>query len=201
MENELTIRLIGENDTQQVLDIYRPYVLDTAITFEYEVPSAAEYQERITTNTEHYPWLVCLQHDQIVGFAYGSKHRYKTAYQWSVESTVYLSPAAHGKGIGRLLYETLFELLKLQGYFNVYAGVAIPNAKSEGFHKALGFEVIGDFKKIGYKLGEWHDVKWFQLHLATHTDQPPVPESMQAIRDSEAFMKILSEANKKLNNQ
>lgn len=198
MNNKCTVRPITKNDTGAVLDIYRAYVLTTAITFEYDVPTEDEFLQRIAINTIDYPWLVCVDNDNIVGYAYGSKHRYKTAYQWSPESTIYLSAEAQGKGIGRVLYETLFAILKLQGYFNVYAGVALPNDKSERLHRALGFIEIGDFKKIGYKLGQWHDVRWFQLHLAEHIDNPPTPKTTREIIDSETCNLILSKANERL---
>lgn len=198
MDTTCTIRLITQHDVAAALEIYRHYVLTTAITFEYDVPTEAEFLQRITTNTVDYPWLVCVDNNNIVGYAYGSRHRYKTAYQWSPESTIYLSAEAQGRGIGRVLYETLFAILKLQGYFNVYAGVALPNDKSERLHRAFGFAEIGDFKKIGYKLGQWHDVRWFQLHLAEHVDSPPPPKTMREIIDSEDFSRILSTANERL---
>ena len=198
MDHNYTIRLITESDAAGVLAIYAPYVRNTIISFEYEVPSPDEYLQRIKTNTVDYPWLVCLQDDKIIGYAYGSRHRYRTAYQWSPESTVYLAPEVHRKGIARILYETLFSLLRLQGYFNVYAGVGLPNEKSVGFHKALGFEEIGVFKKVGYKLGNWHDTHWFQLHLAAHTDNPPTPKTLAEVADTAAFRVVLAEANEKL---
>lgn len=195
MNNNYSIRLITENDAQAVLSIYEPYVLNTIISFEYEVPTLDEYLQRIKTNTEDYPWLVCLHENKIVGYAYASKHRYRTAYQWSPESTVYLSPEVHRKGIARILYETLFALLRLQGHFNVYAGVGLPNDKSVGFHRALGFEEIGIFKKVGYKLGNWHDTHWFQLALREHALNPSAPKKLNEITTTEAFRDILSKAN------
>ncbi len=195
MKGKYSIRLIKESDAQAVLDIYKPYVLDTIISFEYEVPTLDEYVQRIKTNTIYYPWLVCLRADKIIGFAYASKHRYRTAYQWSPESTVYIAPEVHRKGIARILYETLFELLRLQGYFNVYAGVGLPNVKSIAFHKALGFEEIGIFKKVGYKHGNWHDTHWFQLHLKEHVLNPPTPQKLIEVESSAEFKDCLKRAN------
>lgn len=199
MENNFTIRLIKENDASSVLDIYKPYVLGTAITFEYNVPTLEEYLERIKVNTSEYPWLVCIQNEKIIGYAYASKFRYKTAYQWSPESTIYLSPEVHGKGIASVLYRTLFAILNLQGYFNVYAGVAIPNPKSESLHLALGFKEIGVFQNIGYKLGKWHDTRWFQLKLKEHTDHPSPPKKTGDIEHTSGFAQIITEANHSLN--
>jgi L-amino acid N-acyltransferase YncA len=198
MSSKFEIRLIQESDAAAVLDIYRFYVDRTVISFEYETPTLDEYVERIKTNTTDYPWLVCLQSDKIIGFAYAGKHRYRTAYQWSPESTVYLSGEVHRKGIGRILYETLFSLLRLQGHFNVYAGVALPNEKSVGFHRGLGFQEVGIFKKVGYKHGNWHDTHWFQLHLAEHINNPPTPKKLNEVSSVTAFHDILKKANERI---
>jgi L-amino acid N-acyltransferase YncA len=135
----------------------------------------------------------------ILGYAYGSMHRTKTAYQWSPESTIYVDKNRHGKRLGRILYQTLFSLLKMQGYVNVYAGVTVPNEKSEGLHTSLGFELIGDFKNVGFKQGKWHDVRWLVLHLVKHNDNPPPPIPMEGIRETEEFRHILAKANDALN--
>lgn len=200
MENTFEIRLINEADAKAVLGIYKYYVDHTIISFEYEAPSQEEYLQRISVNTEKYPWLVCLYNNEIIGFAYGSTHRYRTAYQWSPESTIYLSPDFHTKGIGRILYKTLFEILKLQGYYNVFAGVALPNQKSVGFHQAMGFEEIGIFKKVGYKHGNWHDTHWFQLSLNEHTLDPKNPIEFKDVLVTEEFSFIIQSANKQLIN-
>jgi phosphinothricin acetyltransferase len=199
MENNFEIRFVKENDAPAILEIYKPYVLHTAITFEYDVPAIDEYLEWIKVNTSEYPWLVCTLNEKIVGYAYASKFRYRTAYQWSPESTIYLSPDAQGKGIAGVLYRTLFSILELQGYFNVYAGVAIPNAKSEGLHLALGFKEIGVFENIGYKLGKWHNTRWFQLKLKEHTEQPESPLKVDSIKHRPELAQIIMEANRLLN--
>jgi len=193
------IRLIEDNDAQAVLNIYAPYVLNTYITFEYEVPPIEEFSQKIRTISSQYPWLVCLQNDRIIGNAYASEHRHRTAYKWSPESTVYLSEDVYGKGIGTILYSTLIEILKLQGYFNVYAGVGIPNEKSERLHRSVGFQELGIFKKVGYKLGKWHDTKWFQLHLQDHIINPEPPISIKGISESPEFLTILERANDRIN--
>lgn len=184
MDNNLLIRTIAEADTEEVLAIYAPYITSSAATFEYEVPSIAEFRARITELTANYPWLVCVVDGKVIGYAYASKHRYRAAYDWCVESTIYVAPAYHGKGIARLLYETLFAALRLQGYVNVYAGVTLPNAGSEALHRAMGFGEIGIFKNIGYKFGRWHDVKWFQLALTAHIADPPVPKPINMIHSA-----------------
>jgi L-amino acid N-acyltransferase YncA len=193
------IRFIQETDIQSVLNIYRPYVLNTYITFEYDVPTFEEFSKKIRTITLEYPWLVCLQDNQIIGYAYASEHRHRTAYKWSPESTIYLTENMQGKGIGRILYSTLFDILRLQGFFNVYAGVGMPNEKSERLHKAVGFQELGIFKKVGYKLGKWHDTKWFQLHLQEHIIDPCLPRSINEIKLSSEFHTILTIANEIIN--
>jgi len=197
MNNYFKIRLISETDTQTVLDIYKYYVDNTIISFEYDAPTLEEFTERIKTNTQKYPWLVCICDNKVIGFAYGSTHRYRTAYQWSPESTIYLAPDFHKKGIGRVLYKTLFSILKLQGYYNVFAGVALPNEKSVEFHKALGFEEIGIFKNVGYKHGNWHDTHWFQLKLQDTNLKPVTPKLLEEITSTKEFSTIINSASKK----
>ena len=197
MADTFTIRLVTENDAKLVLEIYKPYILDTIITFEYEVPTLEEFIRRIKTVSSEYPWLVCLLGNKIVGYAYAGRHRDRTAYQWSVDAAVYLSPAVHRKGIARILYESLFSILRLQGYYNVYAGISLPNEKSTGFHKAMGFVEIGIYNKTGYKHGSWHNTAWFQLHLAEHAYNPPKPKKISEVVNSAEFQAILNSANQR----
>ncbi len=199
MKNNFSIRLIRDSDVAAVLDIYKPYVLDTAISFEYDPPSEQEFFERIKTIASEYPWLVCLEGEKIVGYAYASRHRARTAYDWSAESTVYMLEVHQRRGLARILYETVFEILRLQGFFNVYAGITLPNEKSVGFHRALGFKEIGTYKNIGYKFGQWHDTYWVQLSLAEHIQAPSFPKKMNEISDTAVFESILKKANEKLN--
>ena len=198
MDNKYSIRLITESDAEEVLNVYKYYVDNTVVSFEYEAPTPEEYLQRIRTNTDKYPWLVCLHKDRIIGFAYASTHRYRTAYQWSPESTVYFAPDFHAKGLGRIIYETLFLLLKLQGYYNVFAGITLPNEKSVGLHQALGFKEVGIFKNIGYKHGHWHHTQWFQLDLAEHILNPAAPKKLNAVITTAPFQSILATANERV---
>lgn len=198
MNSQFSIRLISENDAPEVLGIYAPFINNTIISFEYEAPSVDEFLQRIQNIILEYPWLVCLHGTKIIGYAYASQHKQRKAYQWSCESTVYIAPEFHNKGIARILYNTLFSILKIQGYFNVYAGVSLPNQKSVGFHQSFGFKKIGIYKKTGYKFGAWHDVAWFYFHLKKHIDNPPEPKTIQAIINTETFRQILGNANKSL---
>lgn len=195
MKDEFSIRLITENEAEQVLEIYKPFVLHSSITFEYDVPSREEFSQRIRTTIVKYPWLVCLYGNKITGYSYAGVHRYRSAYQWSCESTVYLLPEFHRKGIARILYETLFSLLRAQGYVNVYAGITLPNEKSVGFHQSIGFKEIGIYEKIGYKFGKWHDVEWFQFQLQEHNYDPSSPKTIQSIANTDHFRQIFISAN------
>lgn len=165
-------------DAPAILAIYAPYITGSTITFEYDVPPVAEFAERIRTIQQQLPYLVAESDGQVLGYAYASKHRDRTAYQWSVETSVYVHPDGHRQGIARQLYSHLFELLRRQGYFNAYAGITLPNHKSESFHRSLGFEHIGTYSNIGYKLGAWHSVAWFQLALQSYQLNPTRPVSI-----------------------
>lgn len=192
------IRLINTSDAAAALAVYAPYVLNTAISFEYDVPSLDDFKKKIEKISSQYPWLVCEYNGQIVGYAYGSTHRDRTGYQWSPESTVYLDEQYHRRGIARVLYETLFKLLKMQGYYSIYAGILSSNVKSVEFHRALGFEEIGLFKNIGYKLGEWHSNLWMQYFLQEHIAEPSMPIPFTAMTGTIELGNILNEANKKM---
>lgn len=189
------IRLIESTDYLAVLEVYKPYVEKTAYTFEYVPPTPEEFLKKIVTITSKYPWLVCEYNGKIVGYSYGSTHRDRTAYQWSPESTIYVDENYHGSGISGILYEALFEMLKLQGFFNVYAGVLLSNEKSCRFHERMGFHQIGIFKNIGYKLGSWHSNMWYELHLSEHIHEPPFPKWVGDIKDMPEFRAIIERAN------
>jgi L-amino acid N-acyltransferase YncA len=164
-----TIRLAAESDAEAVQAIYAPNVQHTPISFEYEIPTVEEMRARIHKTLITHPWLICQNgQGEIMGYVYASKHRERTAYQWSVDVTAYVSSRAQRSGIARGLYTSLFALLRLQGFYNAYAGIAMPNDASIGAHTAVGFQPIGVYHNVGYKFGKWHDVSWWGLEL-----QPP----------------------------
>lgn len=165
MENEITIRFAKISDAEKLLEIYRPYIEKTNITFEYTVPEIKEWRKRIEEVMLQFPWLVAESDGQIAGYAYAAKHRDRIAYSWCCESSVYLSEEFQGKGIAKILYDELFKILKQQGYVNVYAILTCPNPKSEKFHESFGFYDVGKFHKAGFKFDKWHDTRWMQLHL------------------------------------
>jgi phosphinothricin acetyltransferase len=160
--------------------IYAPYVRETVISFEDVPPSADELAQRIETITQTHPWLVAEDENQLIGFAYGSCHRERAAYRWAADVAVYVTPGRQRAGVGRALYQTLFGRLAQQGYRIACAGIALPNAASVGLHEALGFQPVGVYRQIGWKLGGWHDVGWWQLELpgadpAEYDDPPREP--------------------------
>jgi phosphinothricin acetyltransferase len=165
-----TIRAGTEADASAMLAIYRPYVENSVISFEQEVPSIGEYTQRVRKYIQAWACVVAEADGQIVGYAYGSAHRERAAYQWSVETTIYVAQGAQRVGIGRRLYKALLPKLRDKGYCNAYAGVALPNPGSVGVHLAVGFQPIGTFPRVGYKFGQWRDVAWFYLALREHPD-------------------------------
>lgn len=190
------IRLATENDSDSLLKIYSEFIKNTYITFEVDVPSALEFDKRIKNVLEKFPWLVCEINGENAGYAYASKHKERAAYQWSVDVTVYVNPEYHKRHIATALYTALMELLKVQGYYNAYAGVALPNIKSEGFHEAFGFKPVGVFHNTGYKLDEWRDVKWYELTILEHSKKPATTKTINEIKDTEEFRNIIEIATK-----
>jgi phosphinothricin acetyltransferase len=164
---------VAERDAAACLEIYAPFVRDTAVSFEEVVPSLAEFADRIRSTSSAYPWLVFDMAGSVAGYAYGSSHRSRAAYRWAADVSVYVSPAYRGKGIGRRLYAELFERLKRQGYYIACAGITLPNDASVGLHRAMGFQPVGVYRRIGWKAGAWHDVSWWQLELLPRTGSPP----------------------------
>jgi L-amino acid N-acyltransferase YncA len=162
-------------DAERCAAIYGPYVRDTAISFESEPPSAAEMAERIAAAQQAHAWLVLEEGGEVAGYAYGGPFMSRAAYQWATAVSVYLDPARHRSGGGRALYVALFERLAARGHRTALAGIALPNEASVGLHRALGFGLVGTYRRVGWKLGRWHDVAWYQRPLAGDDDGPPAP--------------------------
>lgn len=167
-----TIRPATADDASSIARIYAPFVTDKATSFEAVAPTAEQIVVLLTTLEPKYPWLVFDEDEVVRGYADAGPHSARHAYQWSVNVSVYLDPSVHRRGIGRTLYLALFDLLKRQGYVNAYAGITVPNQASEGLHAAFGFEPVGIYRGVGFKLGRWHDVIW--LHLRLRDDAVPV---------------------------
>ncbi|MGQ0739945.1 MAG: arsinothricin resistance N-acetyltransferase ArsN1 family B [Bacteroidota bacterium] len=169
------IRLVAPEDAENILAIYTPYIENTSFTFETEVPSVAEFSERIKKYLHHWPWLVCEVNGSIAGYAYASGYRERVAYQWSVECSVYVQDDFQRMGVAKALYETLFEILEQQGFRNVYAVINLPNDKSVAFHESCGFRYFATYEQVGYKLGEWKNVGWWRLILNKFGKEPAAP--------------------------
>jgi len=169
------MRLADPADGALLADIYRPAVVDLATSFETDPPDGGEMGRRVAATLPGLPWLVVEVDDGIAGYAYASRHRARSAYQWSVEVSAYVAAPWHRRGVGRALYTSLFEVLALVGYRNAYAGITLPNPASEGLHAALGFRPVGIYHAIGWKLGCWHDVLWLERTLADHHVEPTPP--------------------------
>jgi phosphinothricin acetyltransferase len=178
------IRLARPTDAKAVAAIYAPIVLHTAISFETEPPSETDMEGRIAATLVYAPWLVWEENGVVAGYVYASKHRERAAYQWSVDVTAYTRDGNRRRGIGRALYSTLFDLLRVQGFHAAHAGITLPNAASVGLHEALGFRAIGVYPEVGFKLGAWHDVGWWQLTLA---DAPPAPSHPLPTADAQTL--------------
>ena len=162
-----------ERDAAPCAAIYAPSVADGVASLEERAPEAHEMADRIRITTRSYPWLVAEIDGAVVGYAYASRHHERASYRWSANVTVYISPDHHRRGIGRALYEALFDLLDRQGLHELCAGITLPNAASVRLHESLGFRLVGVYEGIGYKLGSWRDVGWWQKPLRERSADPP----------------------------
>ena len=190
MDN-ITLRIASPADAEALLELYAPYVRETAITFEYEVPSPEEFQSRIRRTLEKYPYLIAEREGRCVGYAYAGAFHARAAYDWAVETSVYVERGLRRQGVGRRLYTALEEVLTLQNILNLNACIAYPAGEdpyltrdSAEFHQHLGFRQVGRFHQCGYKFGRWYDMIWMEKLLGPHSSpQPPVrpfPEIREA---------------------
>jgi L-amino acid N-acyltransferase YncA len=171
-----TVRDASARDARACVEIYAPYVLETAVSFESEPPTQAQMAERIERNTRTHAWVV-LEDDagRVVGYAYGAPHQTRAAYRWACEVSIYIERGRRRTGGGRALYEALFARLAARGYRMAVAGMTLPNEASAGLHRAMGFTAVGVYRRIGWKRGAWHDVAWVQRELAVASDPPAEP--------------------------
>lgn len=180
MENtSVLLRPAREDDAEALLAIYAPYVTDTAITFEYDVPSREEFAERIRLTLERYPYLVAEEDGTAVGYAYASPFHPRAAYGWAAELSVYLDRSRRGRGLGSLLYREMEDILLRQGILNLNACIAFPRGEdphlttaSISFHQKMGYQTVGHFHQCGYKFGRWYDMVWMEKMLGHHPDSP-----------------------------
>lgn len=175
------IRLAKPSDAAGILAIYAPYINNSSITFETEVPGIDEFEKRISSYLENWPWLVEETDGEITGYAYASRYRERTAYQWSIECSVYVHDKYLRSGIARKLYSILFAILKEQGFTTVYAVINLPNDRSVAFHESMGFRYFATYEKVGFKLGQWKNVGWWQLQLNEYAHNPAPPVKFTAL--------------------
>ena len=170
----IVLRQARVSDAPALLAIYAPYVEETAISFEEPAPTLAEFTARVAGICAEYPYLVAEENGRIVGYAYAHRHKERAAYGWNAELSVYLAPAAQGKGLGKALYGALMAILARQNVRNVYGCVTMPNEKSVALHRSLGFTDAGVWHASGFKHGKWRDVAWFEKTIAP-LSVPPEP--------------------------
>ena len=186
------IRLATEGDAGQVAAIYDPIVRDTIISFETEAPTEDEMRRRISNTLEHFPWLVYERDEKVLGYAYAATHRSRAAYRWCADVSAYVREDGRRTGVGRALYTSLNAVLVLQGYYNAYAGISLPNPASVRLHESVGFRPVGVYREVGYKVGGWHDVGWWQLALRERDAGPAPPVALPAVVGSGEWDAALS---------
>ena len=177
----MSIRHATEQDLPAILAIYAPYVERTAYSFEYEAPTLEAFTQRFHAITDQFPWLVWEEDGRILGYAYGAAPFERAAYRWCAEPSIYLAPQAHGRGIGRKLYEALEEILKKQGYCLLYAIITESNLNSLAFHKALGYTPVATMPGCGFKHGAWQGITWMEKRLSTPENPGPFPTPWHAL--------------------
>ena len=175
----MKIEIASLEDAQELVEIYRYYVEKTAITFEYEVPSVEEFKQRMVHVMEKYPYLIAKENDQIVGYAYAGAFHVRPAYDWAVETSIYVSELQKGEGIGKALYKALEEQLSRLHILNLNACIAYPETEDEHlnkdsvrFHTHLGYRMVGEFYQCGYKFDRWYNMVWMEKHIGAHPSNP-----------------------------
>jgi phosphinothricin acetyltransferase len=187
-----SIRLARAHDAEQVQAIYASFCTSTPVSFELVAPSVEEMRGRIVDTLQRFPWLVADHQGEVLGYVYASPHRQRAAYQWSVDVAAYIRQGRRRLGVGRALYTSLFDLLVLQGFYNAFAGISLPNPASVGLHEALGFQLVGVYRAVGYKCDAWHDVSWWQRLLRPPTQVPAPLRDLPAVRDLAEFKTALA---------
>lgn len=175
MSGTVTYRIATPADADSILDIYRPYIESTTVTFETVVPTSAEFRRRVEGTLTQYPYLVAEADGTVLGYAYASSYRSRAGFAWTPELSVYVRQGYQGNGIGTHLYGALLDLLRLQGYQNVCSVLSWPNPGSEKLHNHFGFRFAGLQKKCGFKYGQWCDVAILERRLGDYPEPPPTP--------------------------
>ena len=179
IKEKVLIRRASEEDAQAILDVYAPYIKNTAITFEYEVPSLEEFRERIRSTLKKYPYLVAEKEGEILGYAYTGAFVGRAACDWSVETSIYLKETGTKMGVGKMLYNAIEKISKAQNIVNLNACIAVPDTEDEHlnfnsaqFHAHLGYQFVGKFHKCGYKFENWYNLIWMEKTIGEHKKNP-----------------------------
>ena len=188
----MAVRLAKPGDAAGILEIYAPHVISGSCTFEIDVPTEEAIRQRIENGLLKFPWIVYEIDGQIGGYVYASSHREREAYQWTCECSVYVHPEFKGKGLGEKMYRVLFNMLKIQGLVNVYAGISLPNEASVRLHEKCGFLFFAGYENVGYKLGAWQKVGWWKLQLLPYLLNPPPPLKFSSL-DPSVINKMLAD--------
>lgn len=188
-DQTITIRAAAPEDAPALLAIYGPYVAETAITFEYDIPSEEEFRRRIRSVLSKYPYLAAERNGEILGYAYAGPFKERAAYAWSAEASIYVARDKKGLGIGGALYRTLETVLAAQGILNLYACIACPQEEDEyltgdsvAFHTHMGYRLAGRFRQCGCKFGRWYDMVWMEKQLGSHTPGQAPPKNFDQVR-------------------
>lgn len=175
----MTIRDARRSDVPAMLAIYAPFVEHTAVSFEYDAPTEAEFARRLEEHQAAFPWLVCEENGRVMGYAYAGRAFERAAYGWNAEISCYLAPELRGRGVGRRLYARIEEILTRLGYYKLFAVVTSANAPSVAFHRALGFRDAACFRNVGYKQGGWYDVLWLEKTLCDRPEPQCLPQNYE----------------------
>lgn len=189
--SDITIRIASPSDAPELLAIYAPYITKTAISFEYDVPSVEEFADRIRTTLEKYPYLAAESDGHIVGYCYVSILHGRQAYDWSVETSIYVDQNCKRMGIGKKLHDALEQALSAMGILNLYACIAFPIGEdpyltedSVHFHEHLGYTHTAHFHKCGYKFNRWYDIVWMEKAIGKHLECQPAVKKFSEIKAS-----------------
>lgn len=198
MSMKYTLRLAKPDDAEKLLEIYAPFVISSDralsdVSFEYEVPSIEEFTERIKNISADYPYIVCEHEGSLLGYVYA--HPY--IHQWGAAVTIYLAPEGQGRGLGKVMYEALEALLRLQGIVVTYACITASNEHSVKMHEACGYKIVGTFNNTGFKHGHWLDMVWMEKVIAEHPKQPALIKKIGEL-PPEAVAAVLKEASARL---
>ena len=176
---DIIIKTVNESDADELLKIYAPYVQNTAITFEYNVPGIAEFKSRIMNTLKKYPYLKAVRDGEIIGYAYLGEFKERDAYIHSAETSIYVKQKERRSGAGRAMYEAIEKTAKLQNILNLNACIGVPRIEDEHltldsvkFHEKMGYTLVGKFNFSGYKFGTWYDMIWMEKMLGEHTNSP-----------------------------